>query len=231
MESCGYHRRQHRQGFGGRADCRDRRQRPSPLADPGGPLHGPARRRDRRNDRQCRPSHPCARPPRLLERAPVDRRRLHDHLCQLPPHSRKHRRSPRPQTVLHLRPGDLCPWIVRLLACPHRPASDRAAGGSGLRRRLHHAGDPVDPDQCVPRRRRTGPGHRHLGRSVGARCRHRASGRRLPARALLVGFDLLGQRPHRGRGGHRRHRHRARIARSSTRPGSTSRARSCRRSV
>ena len=44
------------------------------------------------------------------------------------------------------------------------------------------------------RRAGAGPGDRALGRGVGSRRRDRPARRRLPARALLVGFDLPGER-------------------------------------
>ena len=47
------------------------------------------------------------------------------------------------------------------------------ASDHGSRRGVHHALDPVDPDQRLPRPR-AHAGHRHLGRRVGCRRRHRA---------------------------------------------------------
>ena len=128
-------------------------------------------------------------------RAAVDRRRLHDRVRQLPAHRREHRRPSRPQTLLRVRPAG-----VRRRArsaarwSRHRSNAHPAPRRAGLRRRVRHARDAVDPHQRVHRPRRAGPGHRHLGRRVGPRRGHRPARRRLPARPLLVGLDLPRQR-------------------------------------
>ncbi len=77
----------------------------------------------------------------------------------------------------------------RLVLGPHRDPGDH-----GPRRRLHHAGDALDPHQRVPRSQGAGPRHRHLGRVRRPRRRHRTGGRRPAARALLVALGLPHQR-------------------------------------
>ena len=68
-------------------------------------------------------------------------------------------------------------------------ALDLHARRAGSRRRVHHAGDALDPHQRLPRRGAR-PRHRDLGRRLRARRRDRTARRRLAARALLVGIDL-----------------------------------------
>ena len=84
-----------------------------------------------------------------------------------------------------------------------RGGPHRLARGDGRGRRLHHARDAVAAHQRVPRRARAGDGGRHLGGDRRARRRPRPGRRRVPARQLLVGLDLPGQRPAL-RGGDRR---------------------------
>ena len=118
------------------------------------------------------------------------------------------------------------------LACSQastRGAGHRDAGRAGLRRRVHHAVDAVDPHERLRRRRRAPHGDRHLGRRVRPRRRDRAARRRLAARALLVGFDLPRQRPADRRGRRRDRRPGAQHAETRTPPPSTSSAPSCRR--
>ena len=75
----------------------------------------------------------------------------------------------------------------------------------GHRGRTDLPGHPGHPHQRLHRADRAGEGHRRLGRGVGSRRGVRTHHRRLPARALLVGIGLPGQRAdrHRRPGGRR----------------------------
>ena len=103
------------------------------------------------------------------------------------------------KALLRARPGHLRGRVVGVLAGRFGERADRVPGGAGLRRGVHHAGDAVDPHQRVHRRARAGAGDRAVGGRVGPRRGDRPAGRRLPARALLVGIDLPRQRPGRDR--------------------------------
>ena len=108
-----------------------------------------------------------------------------------------------------------------------RRGDHRRACGHGLRRRVRHARHPVDPHQRLPRQR-AWQGHRHLGRHLRRRRCGRSGRQRIPARALLVGLGVPGQRAdHRRRPGRRLHPA-AEVARPASRTRSTRSARCCR---
>ena len=72
--------------------------------------------------------------------------------------------------------------------------ADRRAPVPGRRRGDDDAEHAVDPHQHVPGRARAGAGHRHLGRRLGPRARHRPADRRLAGRHLRLAEHLLDQR-------------------------------------
>ena len=105
-----------------------------------------------------------ARARRDVEPAAVDRRRLHDRLRQLPAHRRQHRRPARAASACFVVGlVDLRRRVARLLARRLRRRADRPARRAGLRRRVHHAGDAVDPHQRLHRRAASGPGRSRSG--------------------------------------------------------------------
>ena len=79
-----------------------------------------------------------------------------------------------------------------------REPADRHPGAHGHRRRVDHAGHPVDHHQRVPGRGARA-GHRRLGRCRRSRRGPRPAHRRLPRRALLLGLGVPGEHPDRDR--------------------------------
>ena len=104
--------------------------------------------------------------------------------------------------------------------------ADRAARGSGLRRRDHLAGRALDHLDHLPRGRGAEQGARHLGRDGRLRRRGRRARRRPPHHVPRLGVDLLRQRPGRDHRLRARPAVRAREPRRARRTRSTSRERS-----
>ena len=84
-----------------------------------------------------------------------------------------------------------------------RPAH-RRSGLDGCRRRADHAGDAVDPDERVHGREGASGCDRPVVRGRRRGRRPRPGHGRFPARPLLVGFGVHGQRADRDRRSHRR---------------------------
>ena len=109
-------------------------------------------------------------------------------------------------------------------------AAHRHPGPHGHRRRVHHAGHPVDHHQRLPGQR-AGQGHRRLGRRRRPRRRPRPADRRLPDRALLLGLGLPRQHPDRDLRPHRRLLPHPDLEGPVARPSSIRSAPSCRSSA
>ena len=162
--------------------------------------------------------------------APVDRRRLHVVFACLLLDGRRARRPLRPAARAHVRRrrGSACSRSLASFAHVARPAHRRPRA-HGPRRRVHLPGHAVGAHQRLPRPRRAGQGHRHLGRRVGHRHRHRPAARRHARRALRLGVGVLHQRAGLRAGARRRVDPRAPAA-CATRTARSTRSAACCRS-
>ena len=106
--------------------------------------------------------------------------------------------------ALTRRHGDLRCVVSRGGAVDECRPAHRRSGLDGCRRRADHAGDAVDPDERVHGREGASGCDRPVVRDRRRGRRPRPGHGRFPARPLLVGFGVHGQRADRDRRSHRR---------------------------
>ena len=185
--------------------------------------------RARQHDPERRDPHARAGPRGVEQPAAVDRRRLHPRVRRSAADRREPRRTSTDGAGARARPRDLRLRLdgVGVRELGHDP--DRHPRPHGRRRRVDHARRRCRSSRTCSRRGARSR-DRHLGGRVRPRDRDRPGGRRLPARALLVGLGLPRQRPDRDRRAHRRLVDRPRTRRTRAAARSTRSARSCRSS-
>ena len=163
-------------------------------------LHG----RPRRRDRECRAAVDRGRSRLLAAKPAVGRERVRPDVRRPAAPRRPRRGRARPATDVRRRRRRVRTRLAARRPCVVAGHAHRGAGAAGHRRSVDDPGRALDPDDDVPRRRRTQQGAWCMGRRRRVGRHDRAAHRRRAHADRRLDVDLPAERPDRG-GSDRRH--------------------------